>query len=232
MKKIAVMIVDDHTVVRQGLRALLSSETDIEVVGEAEDGRQAVTLARQITPDVVVMDVAMPLLNGLEATRQISRSVPSAKVLVLTSYGEDECVAQLMEAGAAGYMVKQTAAGDLPKAIREVRRGNAFFSPSIGKRLRERENEASNNGGAQPCRKNRDLTLREAEVLQLVAEGFSNQQTADHLGISIKTIEKHRQQVMNKLNIHETAGLTRYAISRGLVETARSEPLETVPPSR
>lgn len=216
MKKIAVLLVDDHMIVRQGLRALLAAETDIEVVGEAEDGRQAVTLARKVSPDVVVMDVAMPLLNGLEATRQIAKTLPAAKVLVLTSYDDEECVTQLMEAGAAGYLVKQAAAGDLPRAIRDVRRGNAFFSPAIGKRLHDRELEAFNRG--QGCRKNGDLTLREAEVLQLVAEGFSNQQTADQLGISIKTIEKHRQQVMNKLNIHETAGLTRYALSRGLVE--------------
>src|SRR5438874_2547366 len=203
MKKIAVLLVDDHMVVRQGLRALLSGEPDIEVTGEAEDGRQAVTLAKQISPEVVVMDVAMPLVNGLEATRQISRQLPSARVLVLTSYGDEECVTQLMEAGAAGYLVKQTAAEDLPRAIREVRRGNAFFSPSIAKRIREREAEAFNSGGPSGSRKPRDLTSREAEVLQLVAEGFSNQQTADQLGISIKTIEKHRQQVMNKLNIHE-----------------------------
>lgn len=232
MKKIAVLLVDDHMVVRQGLRALLAAEADIEVVGEAEDGRQAVTLARQTSPDVIVMDVAMPHLNGLEATRQIARNLPSARVLVLTSYSDEECVAQLMEAGAAGYLVKQAAASDLPRAIREIRRGNAFFSPAVGKRQREREIERFNDDGAQGSRKNRGLTSREAEVLQLVAEGFSNQQTADHLGISIKTIEKHRQQVMNKLNIHETAGLTRYAISRGLVETARPETLEEVPSSR
>lgn len=231
MKKIAVLLVDDHMVVRQGLRALLAAETDIEVVGEAEDGRQAVALARQISPDVIVMDVAMPLLNGLEATRQIARNVPSAKVLVLTSYNDEECVAQLMEAGAAGYLVKQAAAADLPRAIREIRRGNAFFSACLNKRLRDRDLE-NFTGSGDSSKKNRDLTAREAEVLQLVAEGFSNQQTADHLGISIKTIEKHRQQVMNKLNIHETAGLTRYAIARGLVETSRRDILEPAPPSR
>jgi DNA-binding NarL/FixJ family response regulator len=137
-----------------------------------------------------------------------------------------------MEAGAAGYLVKQAAAADLPRAIREIRRGHAFFSPCINKRLRERGLESFNCSG-DSSQKNRDLTSREAEVLQLVAEGFSNQQTADQLGISIKTIEKHRQQVMNKLNIHETAGLTRYAISRGLVETSRPDDvLEPAPPSR
>ena len=216
MKRIAVLLVDDHTVVRQGLRALLKSEEDIEVVGEAENGRQAVTLAQKTPPDVVVMDVAMPLLNGLEATRQILRSLPSAKVLVLTSYGDDECVEQLMRAGAAGYLIKQTAANDLLKAIREVYRGNAFFSPSIAKRLRNQCHEAFSTSHSP--KKSGELTSRELEVLQLIAEGFSNKQIAAELAISIKTVEKHRQQVMNKLNIHDVAGLTRYALSKGMVE--------------
>jgi DNA-binding NarL/FixJ family response regulator len=216
MKKIAVLLVDDHTVVRQGLRALLKVEEDIEVIGEAENGRQAVTLARKSPPDVVLMDVVMPLLNGLEATRQILKSVPKAKVLVLTSYGEDDCVRHLMDAGAAGYLIKQTAANDLLKAIREVHRGNSFFSPAVAKRLRDQCRQAFANG--QNGRKAGELTSREAEVLQLIAEGFSNKQIAGELSISIKTVEKHRQQVMNKLNIHEVAGLTRYAINRGMVE--------------
>jgi DNA-binding NarL/FixJ family response regulator len=216
MKKIAVLLVDDHTVVRQGLRALLSSEEDIEIVGEAENGRQAVMLVRKTPPDVVVMDVAMPLLNGLEATRQIIKLVPTAKVLVLTSYGDDDCVQQLMQAGAVGYLIKQTAANDLLKAIREVQRGNAFFSPSIAKRLRDQCREAFTSG--MSAKKSLELTSREAEVLQLIAEGFSNKQIAAELSISIKTVEKHRQQVMNKLNIHDVAGLTRYAISKGMVE--------------
>src|SRR5258707_8938376 len=216
MRKVSVLLVDDHTVVRQGLRALLSAEEDIEVIGEAENGRQAVMLARKTPPDVVVMDVAMPLLNGLEATRQILKALPSSKVLVLTSYGDDECVQQLMQAGASGYLIKQTAANDLLKAIREVQRGNAFFSPSIAKRLRDQCREAFSSG--QPARKSVDLTSREGEVLQLIAEGSSNKQIAAELAISIKTVEKHRQQVMNKLNIHDVAGLTRYAISKGLIE--------------
>jgi DNA-binding NarL/FixJ family response regulator len=216
MKKISVLLVDDHTVVRQGLRALLGAEEDMEVVGEAENGRQAVMLARKTPPDVVVMDVAMPMLNGLEATRQILKSVPGVKVLVLTSYGDEECVQQLMQAGATGYLIKQTAANDLLKAIREVQRGNAFFSPAIAKRLRDQCREAFSNG--QSTRKSGELTSRESEVLQLIAEGHSNKQIAAELGISIKTVEKHRQQVMNKLNIHDVAGLTRYAISKGLVE--------------
>jgi DNA-binding NarL/FixJ family response regulator len=223
MRKIAVLLVDDHTVVRQGLHALISAEEDIEVIGEAENGRQAVMLARKTPPDVVVMDVAMPLLNGLEATRQILKTLPNTKVLVLSSYSDEDCVQQLMDAGATGYLIKQTAANDLLKAIREVHRGNAFFSPAIAKRLRDQCREAFTSG--QSARKTVELTSREAEVLQLIAEGFSNKQIAAELAISIKTVEKHRQQVMNKLNIHDVAGLTRYAISKGMVERNAPAPV-------
>ena len=218
MRKVGVLLVDDHAVVRQGLRALLEAEGDMAVVGEAENGREAVSLARKALPDVVLMDIVMPGMNGLEATRQILKKVPSTKVLVLTSYGEDDNVAQLMEAGATGYLVKQTAAADLLKAIRQVRDGKAFFSPGIARRLRQQQNDPTGftAGGKRP----RKLTSREAEVLQLVAEGLANKQIAAELSISIKTVEKQRQQAMNKLNIHGVAGLTRYAISKGLVESS------------
>jgi DNA-binding NarL/FixJ family response regulator len=186
-------------------------------VGEAETGRQAVQLARKLMPDVVVMDIAMPNMNGLEATRQVTREVPTAKLLVLSSYNDDEYVHQVTEAGAAGYLLKQTAATDLIKAVREARKGNAFFSPAISKRLADSYREAFLSG--KPTGKRTDqLTSREAEVLQLIAEGNANKQIAAELCISIKTVEKHRQQVMNKLNIHDIAGLTRYAISKGVIE--------------
>jgi DNA-binding NarL/FixJ family response regulator len=221
MEKIKVLLVDDHTIVRQGLRVLLEVEPDMTVVGEAETGRQALQMTRKLSPEVVVMDIAMPNLNGLEATRQIIKEMPAAKVLVLSSYSDDEYVQQLTEAGAAGYLLKQTAVADLIKAVREVRRGNAFFSPSISKRLLEQYREAFLGG--TPARKRTDLTTREAEVLQSIAEGRTNKYIAAELCISIKTVEKHRQQVMNKLNIHDIAGLTRYAISKGIIE--RSAPL-------
>jgi len=223
MKKITVLLVDDHAVVRQGLRALLEAEGDIAVAGEAKNGREAVVLTKKTLPNVVLMDLAMPGLNGLEATRQIVRNLPSAKVLVLTSYGDDDYVAQLMEAGATGYLVKQTAATDLLKAIREVNGGNTFFSASIAKRLRQQDWEAFATG--QPSAKTNRLTSRETEVLQLVAEGFANKQIAAELSISIKTVEKHRQQAMNKLNIHDIAGLTRYAMSKGWVERGAPAPI-------
>jgi DNA-binding NarL/FixJ family response regulator len=218
MQKISVLLADDHTVVRQGLRALLSAETDIDIVGEAENGRQAVQQAKKLMPDVAVVDIAMPQLNGLEATRQIMHAVPSTKVLILSSYSDDEYVQQLTEAGAAGYLIKQTAATDLLKAIREAYRGNAYFSPSIAKRLRDQCREAYVTGGRSSRSRCDHLTTREAEVLQLIAEGRANKQIAADLCISIKTVEKHRQQVMNKLGIHDVAGLTRHAIAKGIIE--------------
>jgi DNA-binding NarL/FixJ family response regulator len=218
MKKIAVLLVDDHAVVRQGLRALLEAEGDISIAGEAENGREAVVLAKKTLPEVVLMDLAMPGLNGMEATRQIVKAVPSARVLVLTSYGDDDYVAQVMAAGAVGYLLKQTAAADLLKAIREVCKGNSFFSPAIARRMRQQAHVPFSNG--QQGVKAEKLTSRETEVLQLIAEGLANKQIASELTISIKTVEKHRQQAMNKLNIHDVAGLTRYAISKGWVEGA------------
>lgn len=218
MSKITVLLADDHTVVRQGLRSLLAAESDIEVVGEAETGRQAIQLAKKHLPDVVVMDIAMPLLNGLEATRQITHEIPTARVIILSSYSDDEYVEQLTDAGAIGYLLKQTASNDLIKAIREAKLGNAYFSPSISRRMLEHYRRAFVSG--QPVRKaSETLTSREREVLQLIAEGNTNKQIAAELCISIKTVEKHRQQVMNRLNIHDIAGLTRYAIAKGIIET-------------
>lgn len=224
MEQIKVLLADDHTVVRQGLRVLLEVERDIVVVGEAETGQQAVEWAKKLRPDVVVMDIAMPQLNGLEATRQIMKEAPSVKVLVLSSYGDDEYVHQLAQAGAAGYLLKQTAAADLINGIREACKGNAFFSPVISKRLLDHYREAFLGG--KPVRKGAALlSSREREVLQLIAEGKPNKQIAAELCISIKTVEKHRQNVMNKLHIHDIAGLTRYAISRGIIRSGMGQPL-------
>ncbi|HEV2390999.1 MAG TPA: response regulator transcription factor [Verrucomicrobiae bacterium] len=218
MPNISVLLVDDHNVVRQGLKALLTAEPDITVVGEAQTGREAVNLAERFHPEVVVMDLAMPLLNGWEATRQILRAVPTAKILILSTYDDDDHVQQAIAAGAAAYLIKQTAAADLVKAIREVKKGNAYFSPAIAQRLREQTCKSlAGDSSGKPA--NVELTLREAEVLQLIAEGFANKQIAGELGLSVKTVEKHRQQVMNKLDIHDTASLVRHAAARGIIET-------------
>lgn len=217
MSNISVLLVDDHNIVRQGLKALLMAEGDLKIVAEAQTGREAVQLASTLRPEVVIMDLAMPLLNGAEATRQILKAVPTAKVVVLSTYGDDEHIQQAIGAGAAAYLLKQTAAAELVKAIREVRKGNAFFSPAIAKRLRERTCQTALQ--TLPSRPPEvELTSREAEVLQLIAEGFANKQIAAELGLSVKTVEKHRQQVMNKLNIHDIAGLVRHAAAKGIIE--------------
>jgi DNA-binding NarL/FixJ family response regulator len=217
MKTISVLLADDHAVVRQGLSSLLSAEPDIAVVGEASNGREAVQMTVQIRPDVVVMDLAMPQLNGVEAIRQLAAMGVKSRLLVLSSYSDDEYVQQLVGAGVSGYLTKQTAADNLIKAVREAARGNHYFSPAIARRYHELSRAAS-SGGQQSAQRPGSMTVRQREVLQLIAEGNLNKQVADVLGISIKTVEKHRQRLMDTLGIHDIAGLTRYAIAHGVVE--------------
>ena len=219
MKRITVLLAEDHLIVREGLKKLLEGERDIEVIGEAATGRQAVDLTRKLCPAVVIMDIAMPQLNGLEATRQIRQADPAAKVLILSAHSDDAYVESAMASGAMGYLIKQTSAHFLSEAIREVHKGNTFFSPTIAKRQRHRqEKKLDLKGRAKP--KHPDLTSREIEVLQLIAEGAANKQVAADLGISTKTVEKHRDHLMRKLDIHDTAGLTRYAIAAGIIESS------------
>ncbi len=218
MKPITVLLAEDHMIVREGLRALLEAEGDLAVVGEAQTGRQAVQLTKRLRPAVVVMDIAMPLLNGLEATRQILRVVPATRVLILSAHSDDEYIRQVILLGAAGYLIKQTSADLLAKAIREVERGNSFFSPSIAHRVHDLYPPAP-DGRAAVKKGKTVLSSREVEVLQLIAEGKANKQVAAELGISIKTVEKHRQHLMDKLDLHDTAGLTRYAIAAGIIES-------------
>jgi DNA-binding NarL/FixJ family response regulator len=189
------------------------------VVGEAQDGRQAVAMVKKLRPAVVVMDIAMPLLNGLEATRQILKTVPGTRILVLSAHSDDAYVKSATESGAMGFLLKQVSAHVLSEGIREVNQGNNFFGPAILKRLRERERKTFDRTGLLKPHNVR-LSSREMEVLQLIAEGKANKETAAELGISIKTVEKHREKVMSKLNIHDTSGLTRYAISAGIIESS------------
>ena len=223
MATIRVLIAEDHVVVREGLRMLLMQEKDIEVIGEAEHGELAVALTEKLRPDVVVMDISLPIMNGIEATRQIRKRCPSSRVLVLSSYADDELVTRLIDSGATGFLHKQSAATELVHAIRETKQGKAVFSQSIATRLAKLKRDAFNSG-SQTKRRKPHLSSRETEVLQLISRGDPNKQIADVLGISIKTVEKHRQQVMDKLNIHDIAGLTRYAVCHGLVGTAPTAP--------
>jgi DNA-binding NarL/FixJ family response regulator len=218
MKRITVLLADDHTIVREGIRKLLELEKDLQIVGEAEDGRQAVALVKKLRPAVVLMDIAMPLLNGLEATRQIRKDVPDTKVLILSAISHAAFVKQVSELGAAGFLLKQSSSAVLATAIREVQKGNTFFSPAVVKHLPGR-NPKSPDRGKQFNKKSNHLSSREVEVLQLIAEGQPNKQVAAELGVSFKTVDKHRQHLMGKLNIHDVAGLTRYAIAEGIIES-------------
>jgi len=215
---ITVLLAEDHAIVRQGLSALLRTDGGFKLVGEARNGREAVELAQTLRPDVILMDIAMPLMNGLEATRQILTANPAAKVLILSAHSDDIYVERMNEAGAAGFLEKQTSAEVLNKAIREVAQGRTYFSPAIARRLGAAASKPRDRDGLVKANASR-LTSRETEVLQLVAEGSANKQIAAVLGISIKTVEKHRQHLMDKLNIHDTASLTRYAIQTGVIES-------------
>jgi DNA-binding NarL/FixJ family response regulator len=216
---ITVFLAEDHVVVREGLRILMEADGDIKVVAEAITGREAVSLARLARPDVIVMDIAMPLLNGNQATQQILSASPKTKILVLSAHADPEYVDQLMVLGVLGYLTKQTSAEMVGKAVRVVHAGGTFFSPSIAKHLRDHYHKILPTNRT-PKRNNVRLTSRESELLQLIAEGHVNKQIASDLKISIKTVEKHRQHLMEKLNIHEIAGLTRYAISAGVIESS------------
>ncbi len=213
--KIRVVLADDHRMMREGIRALLEREDDIEVVGEAADGREAVRLTTQLCPDVVVMDVSMPLLNGIEATRQIRRDCPGARVLTLTVHETKDYVAQLLAAGASGYIIKRAGGDELVSAIRAVQRGEAFLHPSIAKLVIEdyvRRLKAGEGLSAQEV-----LTDREREILQLIAEGYTNREIADSLHLSIKTVQNHRSNIMHKLDLHDRGELIKYAIQQGII---------------
>lgn len=219
MKSIRTLLADDHTIVREGLRALLLADSGIEVVGEAVNGREAVELARALRPDVVVMDIAMPQLNGLEATSKIQAALPKTKVIILSAHSDEAYIDRVIAIGACGFLIKQTSAQILARAIHEVMEGKTFYSPQVSKRMRDHYQKPEREGGLL-IRRATGLTSRELEVIQLVAEGRANKQVANELKISIKTVEKHRQHLMDKLNIHDTAGLTRYAIAQGIIESS------------
>jgi DNA-binding NarL/FixJ family response regulator len=217
MKQISVLVVEDHAVVRQGLCAILSNDNRFKVAGQARNGREAVRMVQTQQPDVILMDIGMAALNGLEATQQILGDNPAAKVLVLSAHSGGDNVERMIAAGVVGFIDKESSAEILLQAICEVAQGRKFFSAVIARHLQNNSN--TSRGGKRLKKSNRAaLTSREAEVLQLVAEGATNKQVAAELSISIKTVEKHRQSLMDKLKIHDIAGLTRYAIAAGVIE--------------
>jgi len=215
-KQISILLAEDHLMVREGIRNLLEGEDDFVVVGEASNGREAIKIVAELCPDVVVMDIALPLLNGIAACRHLHKAHPEIRVLMLSAHRDDAYVEESIASGAAGFALKQSPGSALAHAIREVHAGRRFFSSAILQHYSEAQSALG--GGAVPKKRPR-LTPREVEVLQLIAEGKANKETAAELDISIKTVEKHRTNLMRKLNIHDTASLARYAIGEGIIES-------------
>ena len=215
MPKIRVLVVDDHTIVRDGICSLLGLTPDIEVIGEAANGREALEVLRKLMPDVVLMDIAMPIMSGLEATRRITKEFPKIKVLALTQYDDREYVFPVIEAGAHGFISKTAASSELASGIRSVCRGDSFLSPSVARVLVEDYQQGDS------IRKSHDpyeqLTDREREILKLLAEGYTTREVADTLIISPKTVEGHRTSLMAKLDIHNRIDLVKYALRKGII---------------
>ncbi len=211
MAKIKILVVDDHTIMRDGIRALLGLHEDIEIVGEASEGKEAVEKAQELEPDVIVMDIAMTGMDGLEATRRIAKKNPKIKVLVLTQHDNKEYILSAIKAGAAGYVPKRALGSELVSAIRAVYLGDSFLYPSAAAAL---INDYRHQSGAEPYDR---LTAREREILKLIAEGLTSREIADLLFISLKTVQGHRTKIMEKLDLHNRTELIKYAVRKGLV---------------
>jgi two-component system nitrate/nitrite response regulator NarL len=213
-KRIKLLLVDDHPVVRKGIRSCLESLEHIEIVGEAIDGLEAVNMVRELSPDIVLMDIDMPNMSGLDATKAIRGDFPRTKVLILSIHTNKHYVLQIIQSGAQGYVLKDTQPADLARAIEAIDSGQPFFSPDISQIVL---NQYLAEAGEDENAASTALTNRERQVLAMIAEGQSNKEMANKLGVGVRTVETHRERVMNKLNIHSVAGLTKYAISNGIV---------------
>ena len=215
--KTKILIADDHEIVRRGLRALIESQPNWEVVGEAVTGREAVELAKQFTPQVAVLDVSMPEMNGLEATRQILKALPQTEVLILTMHDSEQVVREVLDSGARGYVLKSDAGRDLISAVEALRQRRPFFSSRVSEMLLQNYRGRQQRPGTGDAPRSR-LTAREREIVQLLAEGKTNKEVAASLNISIKTAETHRTNIMNKLDLHSVTELVRYAVRNNMVE--------------
>jgi len=214
LSTIKILLADDHKIMRDGLHSLLEKQDDMEIIAEADNGRKAVQIAQEKKPDVVIMDISMPELNGIEATRQILSTQPNIKIIALSMHSDKRFVAGMLQAGASGFLLKDCASQELTNAIRTVARNKHYLSPEIAGIMIEDYITLSNSN--EPATSSAVLTSREREVLQLIAEGWSTKDIAGHLFVSIKTVETHRRQIMKKLDIHSVADLTKYAIREGL----------------
>jgi DNA-binding NarL/FixJ family response regulator len=210
-----IVIAEDHTILREGLRALISSQEDLEVVGEAGDGREAVRQVEDLMPDLILMDLSMPKMNGIEAIREIRKRIPQTKILALTVHKTEEFILEVLQAGADGYIPKDASSNELMMAIRSVLMGKRYLCPSVSRVVIEGYLEARRTPESSTPWDT--LTKREREILKLIAEGHKNKEIADYLCISVKTVEKHRANLMKKLDLHSAAALTAYAMERGLV---------------
>jgi len=224
MSRIRVLLADDHALVRAGIRSLLQNIGEVEVVAEADDGREALKLIASLQPDIVLMDIAMPNLNGLEAATRVTKEFPNVRVIILSMHANEEYVLQSLRAGAAGYLLKGARAAELELAVASVARGETYLSPAASKHVivdyvqRSAGDALSSQDERSPVER---LTPRQREILQLIAEGYSTKEIAHTLNISVKTAETHRTQIMERLGIHDIAGLVRYAIRAGLIDPER-----------
>ena len=219
-KKIRVVIADDHGTMREGLRLLMNSEPDLEVVGEAADGREAIRLAHQLTPDVLLMDISMPGMNGLDATKKLKEQCPNVRVLTLTRHSDDGFLKQLLAAGADGYALKLSSADDLMRAIRTVSAGGTYIDPAVAGKLVSRAAHSGSKTGPPP---QVDLSEREEEVLRMIGWGHSNKEIAARLNLSVKTIEAHKSNAMQKLNMTGRIDIVRYAVLRGWLKNSEGQ---------